>query len=91
VQDPEKEIAHVYLMFDSGVSVDQSGLISTNEKRFVVREKSSYEQTIWIPIETTLVEAGFDEAWKSGALQYLQQGILENGIDEGWIKIFDVE
>lgn len=91
VQDPEKEVAHVYLMFDTNVSPEQSHIISSNDNRFVIRENSSGERTVWIPVETTLVEAGFEEAWESGALQYLRGGVLRHGIAEGWMKIIDVE
>lgn len=91
VRDPEKEIAHVYLMFDSGLSAEASGLISSNEKRFVIRESVSGKRMVWIPVETTLVEDGFEEAWKAGALQYLQEGVLRHGLAEGWMRIVDVE
>ena len=91
VNDPEKDIAHVYLMFDSGLAPEQSGLMSTNEKRFVFRENGSDKRSVWIPVETTLLEKGFEEAWKTGALQYLQEGILRNGVSEGWVKIINVE
>lgn len=91
VNDPEKDIAHVYLMFDSGLPPEQSGLMSSNEKRFVLWENGSDKRSVWIPVETTLLEEGFEAAWKTGALQYLQEGILRNGVSEGWVKIINVE
>lgn len=91
VRDPEKEMIHVYIMFDSGLPPEQGGLISTNEKRLVIREKLSGVRTIWIPVETTLLEEGFEAAWKSGALHYLQDGLLRNGLSQGWVRIIDVE
>ena len=91
VHDPAKELAHVYLMFDTGLAPEQSGLISTNEKRYVLRKNSSGQSSVWIPVETTLIKAGFEEAWASGALQYLQDGELRHGLAEGWMKIIDME
>lgn len=91
VRDPNKEIAHLYLIFDSALKAEQGDLISSNEKRFVVRDRSNGDRVIWIPIETTLVDQGFDEAWKAGATAYLQEGMIRNGIQEGWVKIIDVE
>ncbi|MCI0698600.1 transglutaminase-like domain-containing protein [candidate division KSB1 bacterium] len=91
VRDPEKEIAHLYLLFDSGVPPSQGDLVSSNEKRYVIRENSRGNGTIWIPVETTLVASGFDEAWKSGALEYLQDGFVRHGLAENWVKIIDVE
>lgn len=91
VRDPQKELAHVYLLFNSGVPVERSDLISSNDKRFVIRQSRSGQRRLWIPVELTLVEDGFDAAWQSGALQYIQEGILRNGLAEGWVKIIDVD
>jgi len=91
VRDPEKSLAHVYLLFDTGVSSEKSDCISTNEKRFVIRESQYGYRSVWIPVETTLIDQNFEDAWKAGALQYLQEGILRNGIAEGWVKIIDVQ
>lgn len=91
VRDPEKEIAHLYLMFDSEVPVQQAHLISSNEKRYLIRERNSGHKTVWIPVETTLLGQPFDDAWKAGALEYLQDGVLKNGLAEGWVRIIDVE
>jgi len=91
VQDPQKEIAHLYLIFNSDLSPNQGYMISSNEKRFVIREGSQGQSKIWIPIETTLIEQGFEEAWKAGATAYLQEGVIRNGIEQGWVRIIDVE
>ncbi len=90
VAKPEEGTAHVYLLFDTGIPAEQSGLISTNEKRFVLRETAPGKNSVWIPVETTLINGGFEEAWQSGALQYLEEGVLGNGLLEGWVKIIDV-
>ena len=89
VQDPEKALAHVYIMFDTGLSPDQAGLITSNEKRYVIRDNGRTEPTVWIPVETTMIQNGFDEAWNAGAMQYLQEGVLRNGLAEGWVHIVD--
>jgi len=90
VQDPNQDIAHVYLLFDTGIPPEQSSRISSNEKKFVIRSGNSRYKTIWLPVETTLIEQGFDTAWKTGALAYLEEGIVRNGISEGWVKVIDV-
>jgi hypothetical protein len=91
VKEPEKEIAHLYMMFDTGLTPEQGTLISTNEKKYVIRESSSGRRTIWIPVETTLVTEGFDRAWNEGATSYIQEGIFQAGIAEGWMRIVDVK
>jgi hypothetical protein len=106
VQDPEKPLAHLYLLFDSGLAAEEAHFISSNEKRYIIRENSELESSIyggsvkpeffqsansaWIPVETTLVNRGFEDAWKSGAVQYLQEARVRNGLAEGWVKIIDV-
>lgn len=91
VKDPEKEQAHIYIIFDTAISAEYASEISTNEKRYIIREKAPGKKTVWIPIETTLIARGFDDAWNLGALNYLNEVTLRNGISEGWIQIFDVE
>jgi hypothetical protein len=91
VRDPAKEIAHLYLMFDTGIEADKGYLVTSNQKWYVIREKTPERKTLWIPVETTLVEQGFDQAWQAGAMAYLQEGTLRAGIAEGWMRVIDVE
>jgi hypothetical protein len=91
VTDPQKDMAHLYLLFDSGLTASEGSLISSNEKRFIVRENTRGKSMIWIPLETTLVARGFEEAWKAGALEYLQDGVVRQGIAENWVKVIEVE
>ncbi len=88
-RDPEKEIAHLYMMFDSGLDVSQGDLISSNEKRYIIRENQSGKKRIWVPVETTLIPKGFEQAWTEGATSYLKEGVLRNGLSEGWVKVID--
>lgn len=90
VQAPQKNFGHLYLMFDAGVEAGAAESISGNPKRYIVRENQRGRQTVWIPIETTLMAQGFEEAWKAGALEYLQEGVLRNGLQEGWVKVIEV-
>ena len=80
------QFAHLYLLFDSGLKADQGALISSNEKRYIIRAGR-----IWIPVETTLVDKGFETAWESGALSYLEEGIINSGIPDGWVKVIDID
>jgi transglutaminase-like putative cysteine protease len=89
VQDPEKELAHLYLLFDTGLTAEEGYLISENEKRYVLRDNSAGQKMVWIPVETTLVEQGFQQAWSAAALAWLQEGQLRNGLTEEWVRIID--
>lgn len=89
VRDPEKEIAHLYLLFDSGLSINQISLITTNEKRYLLRNGTNQQESAWIPVETTLVGNDFNVAWDAAAKAYLQEGILRSGLTDGWVRIID--
>ncbi len=91
VHDAQKPLAHLYVMFDTGVPAEQGESISSNSKRYVIRENTGGQHTLWIPIETTLITQGFEEAWKAGALQYLQDGVVRSGLAAGWVRVIEVE
>jgi hypothetical protein len=91
VRDPLKDIAHLYVMLNTGLSPEQGYLISSNEKRYIQRDTASKQQTLWIPVETTLIASGFETAWTTAAMNYLQEGVIRNGLTEGWVKIIDVK
>jgi len=90
VQDPDETLAHIYLLVDTGLAPQNASQISSNEKRYIVRENPNGSSSIWLPIETTLLREGFNNAWEAGATQYLQDGIIKQGVDNGWVSIFDV-
>jgi hypothetical protein len=87
-QAPEK--SHIYLMFDTGVEPHLGHLISDNPKRYVVRRNPRGIETIWLPIETTVITKGFEHAWQVGAQEYLQDVEINLGLVKGWVKIVDV-
>ncbi len=89
VQDPKQELAHLYLMFDTGLAPQQGAKITANSKRYVVRESASGRPTIWIPVETTLLGKSFETAWQQGAMAFLRQAVLRHGLAERWVRIVD--
>jgi hypothetical protein len=89
VQDPEQDIAHLYLLFNTGLKADEGYLLTDNEKRYILRDNGSGHMMVWIPVETTLVQDGFDQAWTTAAMAWLQESILRNGLAEEWVRIID--
>ena len=89
VQDPEKDLAHLYLLFNTGLKVEEAFLISENEKRYILRDNPSGQKMVWIPVETTLVEDGFEQGWTAAAMSWLQESVLRNGLAEEWVRIID--
>jgi hypothetical protein len=82
--------AHVYLLFDTGLTPDQAHLVSTNPKRYIVRRNEFGIETVWIPLETTATREGFEEAWDVGAESYTNEVLLQGGLINGWVRIVDI-
>jgi hypothetical protein len=87
-QHPEK--GHTYLLYDTGLDPKYGKNISENPKRFMVRKNRSGAETIWIPVETTVIGRGFDEAWSEGAQEYFDDVEVGLGLIKGWVRIVDV-
>jgi len=62
---------HIFLMFDAGISPKNSHLLSFNPNDYII-----YDGSLWIPIETTLINEPFTTAWKTGAEEYYKLGGL---------------
>ena len=88
-KDPEKSVAHVYLMFDIGVPPAEGYRVSRNDKRYIIRIREGERSTVWVPIETTLIDRDFEDALRSGAMASCQEGKLRNGLADGWVRIID--
>ena len=85
------EDSHIYMMFDTGISPNDAHSISENQKRYVIRRNDGGNETIWIPIETTIVKNGFEKAWETGAEQYFQNAEIDFGIAKGWMRVVDLQ
>ncbi len=86
--DPSQ--SHVYLLFDSGIHPRNGSTVSENPKRYVIRAGRNKEETIWIPIETTMITGGFETAWKTGAEEYFEDVEIKLGLAKGWVRVVDV-
>jgi hypothetical protein len=84
------EASHVYLLFDTGIDPKFGTSIADNPKRYIVRRGKSDAGTIWIPIESTAITRGFDEAWTAGAQKYFDDVEVGLGLIKGWVRIVDV-
>jgi len=82
--------AHIFLMFDTEVPATQASVISDNPKRYVVRKNERGEETIWIPVETTAITDGFQNAWELGAKEYFDDVEVGLGVVRGWVRLVDV-
>ncbi len=60
---------HIFMMFDAGIPKKDAYLVSLNPQDYII-----YDGSVWIPIETTLINEPFTTAWKMGAQQYYKLG-----------------
>lgn len=56
---------HIYLMFDSGIPLNEIDSHPIDRSEYVV-----YEDRVWIPVETTMYGHSFAAAWRNGADEY---------------------
>jgi hypothetical protein len=84
------EDGHIYLLFDTGLSPKYGMSIAANPKRFVVRRNKGGEETVWIPVEPTVITRGFDEAWSKGAQEFFDDVEVGLGVVKGWVRVVDV-
>jgi len=90
VVPPESpDSAHIFMMFDSGIRPEDAALVSDNSKRYVIRAGKGGEETLWIPVETTLTREGFGKAWADAAEQYYRDVEVEFGLVRGWVRVVD--
>jgi hypothetical protein len=82
--------SHIYLLFDTGLGPKYGNAISMNAKRYVIRRNQKGLETIWIPVETTVITRGFEAAWSQGAQEYYDDVEVGLGLIRGWVKIVDV-
>ena len=71
---------HIFIMFDTGVNKKNASRVSLNDRDYVVREN-----TVWIPLETTIINKPFSESWRMGA-----DGYYKTVDAKGKLDIIDV-
>ncbi len=83
--------SHVYILFDSGIEVKFANLLTENEKKYVVLKNKHGVETVWIPIETTLVRDGFEKAWETGADEFFNDFEVNMGYAKGKARIILIQ
>jgi len=71
---------HMFMMFSTGIPADDDGY--TMDNLYVI-----YEDTLWIPVETTLVGNSFIKAWENGSATYYKfkdKGLTILDVSKAW-------
>jgi hypothetical protein len=79
--------SHVYILFDTGIEKKFANVLTENEKRYFIMRNRNGVETIWLPIETTLIREGFEKAWEVGARQFYNDFEINFGHLKGKAKI----
>ena len=85
---PEK--SHIYMLVDTGLDPKFGQHIAENPKRYILRRNPKGAETVWIPVESTAITRGFDEAWTAGAQEYFDDVEVGLGLVKQWVRILDV-
>lgn len=56
---------HLFMLLNTGVEVSQRTIVSGQDELLVI-----LDNTVWIPVETTMIATNFMEAWAEGANKY---------------------
>ena len=65
------------------------GELGLTEFQVVTRQQPGGGATLWIPLEPTLIEQGFEKAFASGVAQYYEKVIEGDGIEKGEVQVYD--
>jgi hypothetical protein len=79
----------VNVLFNTELSPEQAGLITSNDSKYFVRENLDGKDEVWLPIETTSLTE-FNEAWNIGVEKFNREAINELGIATGKVAIIDI-
>jgi tetratricopeptide (TPR) repeat protein len=56
---------HLFLMFDTGLKAEDADSISHDHSLLAIKDGN-----VWIPLEATMINTNFNEAWAEGARKY---------------------
>jgi hypothetical protein len=82
-------VGHVFLLVDTGLPPTALGELGLSELQVVTRRGVGGHDTLWIPLEPTVIAEGFDAAFQAGARLYYQSVILNQGVVNGDVQIHD--
>lgn len=84
---PNRNEAHLFLLINTNVPPERYAKISHNTKRLVIAPPG-LPVSVWIPLEPTLIDQSFEDAWIAGANEYLENAIIQQGLAKGWVRLF---
>lgn len=83
------EPGHVFLLVDTGIGTDRASDVGLTDNQWVARRSVTGAVTMWIPLETTVLEKGFDAAFRMGTAQYHRAVIAPEELDRRTVHVID--
>jgi hypothetical protein len=85
----ERSIGHILLLANTGLQTEFASRLGLSEFEFVSRAVSGAPNTLWIPVETTVLNEGFEKAFREGVRQYYREVIERDGVRNGTVHVYD--
>jgi len=85
----QRRVGHILLLVNTEIESEQMSEAGLHEFQFVSRASTSGKNTIWLPIETTVLDGGFDKAFAEGVRQYYKEVIEQDGMKKGVVHVYD--
>jgi hypothetical protein len=82
-------VSHVNLLVNTGISPENSALITNNDKKFFIRKNVTGKEEVWIPIETTS-QSDFYTSWEIASEKFHNEAVNKLGLVKGNVEIIDV-
>ena len=80
---------HVFLLVDTGIESERAVELDLVDVQWVARRSSNGAVTIWIPLETTVLNKGFEEAFRNGVVQYYENVVAPEAFTERSVHVID--
>jgi hypothetical protein len=85
----KKEIGHVFLLVDTGIGTENASGLGLSDIEWTARRSMDGRTTIWLPIETSMLQNGFERAFKAGVSQYYQFVISPSELKATSVRVID--
>jgi hypothetical protein len=80
---------HVFLLVDTGIAATALEALGLTEFQGLTRMSPAGTPTLWIPLEPTVLDEGFERAFDVGVRQYYEAVILKDGMARGDVQVYD--
>jgi tetratricopeptide (TPR) repeat protein len=76
---------HIYVAFSAGISPEEAQKTFSRADEIIVKDN-----TVWVPVEITILKEGFVQAWQIGAKQWREHAVRDQAqlypLAEAWKK-----